>query len=151
PQYFQKTTYYCGPASVQMLLDFLMNRKIEQDTLAKWMETKGPTAGTRPVLIMKFLRKFTGEPFREVEAFSHEIIEKNIEYGFPVIARVETSYLRGWDDDSGGGHFILIKGFTKNFYYVNDAVKGKVFYSRKEIEEATVKHVFGPLLIVRVK
>ena len=100
---------------------------------------------------MKFLRKFTGEPFREVEAFSHEIIEKNIEYGFPVIARVETSYLRGWDDDSGGGHFILIKGFTKNFYYVNDAVKGKVFYSRKEIEEATVKHVFGPLLIVRVK
>ncbi|OPX34526.1 hypothetical protein B1H10_03475, partial [candidate division KSB1 bacterium 4484_188] len=98
-----------------------------------------------------FLRKYTGESFREVEAFSHEIIEKNIEYGFPVIARLETSYLRGWNDDFGGGHFIIIKGFTKNFYFVNDSVKGKVFYSREEIENAVEKHCFGPLLIVRVE
>ncbi len=149
PMYYQETDYYCGPASVKMIIDYLMGEKLSQDFLAKQMGTKGPTAGTPPRRIMEFLRRYTGEPFSEYPGFSHSLIEKNIRYGFPVIARVKTSYLSGWK--GAYGHYIVIKGFAGDFYYVNDPVKGKVFYTKKEIENAVVKHYFGPLLIVRLK
>ncbi len=149
PVRYQKTDYFCGPAVSQMLFLYLKGKKVSQFELAKIMKTKGPTAGTRPVEIEKFLKENVDIGYFQYEGFSHEIIEKNIKHGFPVIARVKTSYLRGWK--GAYGHYILIKGISKDYYYVNDPVKGSVFYSKKEIEKAVVNHYYGPLLIVRFK
>ncbi len=149
PFYYQETDYYCGPASVKMVIEYLTGERLSQKWLAKKMGTKGPTAGTAPRRIVEFLREYTKEPFDEVELFSHRLIEKNIKLGFPVIARVKTSFLSGWKGSYG--HYVVIKGWAGAYYYVNDPVKGMVFYSKEELERAVVRHYYGPLLIVRCR
>ncbi len=149
PLAYQETEYYCGPAVVEMVMQYLKGEHFKQRWLARQLGTKGPTAGTAPRRIAEFLAAQTRGLYREVEEFSHEIVEKNIRCGFPVVARVSTKYLHGWEGVFG--HYVVIKGFNTKYYYVNDPVKGAVFYSRRELETAVRKHYFGPLLIVGIR
>ncbi len=149
PLAYQETEYYCGSAVVEMVVGYLKGEHLKQRWLARQLGTKGPTAGTAPRRIAEFLAAQTRGLYREVEEFSHEIVEKNIRCGFPVVARMSTKYLQGWEGVFG--HYVVIKGFNTKYYYVNDPVKGAVFYSRHELETAVRKHYFGPLLIVGVR
>ena len=94
----QETGYYCGPASVQMVVNYLSDY-VEQDDLASDLGCFGG-GGTNVDKVLPCLNKYLGSGYyEECRTYGGDniagLIPLSINNGNPVICNVETRYICG--------------------------------------------------------
>ena len=112
PLYEQETKYWCGPASVQMIVKYKTGKKVSQSTLASYMNTN--KSGTYVYQIARGLNKYTNSNFytykkiteKRVTIAARESIKKN----YPIVGNVKTKVLNS-AYKFNSGHYIVITGY----------------------------------------
>lgn len=143
--YYQETDYYCGPAVAQMLIKYVTNRLIPQNTLARDMGTT-KEHGTDFSSMIYDINQYRGlidyyviRNTNERDFFSS--LKKTIDDNHPVVILI--NYTGDLDDKypSNGGHYLLGRGYhdfgknDKMVYFIDPyekaPTKGK---SKKPLE-----------------
>ncbi len=112
PLYQQELTYYCGPASVQMVLSYINNRSYSQDYLAGQMNMNGSGAYVYQVANCLNNLMYSGTQYNYYEVYN-TIFANNVVYSLdndrPVVAHVKGSRLPAGGSNSG--HYVVIKSY----------------------------------------
>ena len=108
----QETGYYCGPASVQMVVNYL-SAYVEQDDLASDLGCFGG-GGTNVDKVLPCLNKYLGSGYyEECRTYGGDniagLIPLSINNGNPVICNVETRYLPYYNGHSSR-HYVVVYG-----------------------------------------
>jgi len=113
PYHSQGTPYYCGPASIQMVLDFLSGSIVSQDTLAGELRTD-PVAGVTYTNFMQApLNKRGYQSTQETDSTLDELRQRNFEGDAIVL-------LIWFDTHYAYGHYIVMTGYNETGIFVND-------------------------------
>jgi len=110
PYYGQETSYYCGPASVSMVIEYTSGESLSQDTLVEELET---FTGT--------LSEYMDEPFllRDFSIINHESmslpkLKKRIASGYAPILLI-------WFDETyQEAHYVVAVGYNETGVFIND-------------------------------
>lgn len=140
PLYMQNTKYYCGPASVQMVLAYL-GENVTQDTLAQQMNTQS-SGGTYVYKIRDCLNNYLGSGTYKYVLTSEISFVNGMKYSidknFPVICHIRTGALPIYNGRDSG-HYVVTTGYfsvehnpngiedTKTIYY-NDPHYNTAYY-----------------------
>ncbi|MGC2871698.1 C39 family peptidase [Ihubacter sp. mB4P-1] len=122
--YQQEKTYYCGPATAQMVIYYGGFHLYSQDTLANYMQTNRAD-GTYVYQIRKGINNYWSKGnYREVTTsemkFSSSLVY-SIDKGRPVPCHVMTGRLPSYDGYSVG-HYVLARGYDSSesrVYYID--------------------------------
>lgn len=113
----QSNTYYCGPASVKMTLDYLTGNNYSQSDLATAMGTN-QTDGTLVYKIPLKLNAELGNGTYEYVSTSDVRLADSVMYsinsGKPVICNVKTGALPNYNWVSNTQHYIVTYGYNYN-------------------------------------
>jgi len=114
PYYVQEKSYYCGPASVQMVIEYLSGDIIPQQVLATEMKTD-------PVKRVTFANKmnlsFVGRGYESVRERKNSTIDELREQN----SRGYVSILLIWSDTGlKTGHYVVVAGYNETGIFVND-------------------------------
>ena len=114
PYHTQEKTYYCGPASVQMVIEYLSGDIIPQQVLATEMKTD-------PVKRVTFANRmnlpFTNRGYQSVREHKNSTIDKLREQN----SRGYVSILLIWfDTNLKTGHYVVVAGYNATGIFVND-------------------------------
>ena len=113
PLFHQEQSWYCGPASVQMISTYLYGTTYSQDDIANYMGTTS-SEGTTVDKMKEGVNYWSGTKFYSYEQISRVSIEhavkSSVNQNYPVIANVLTQLL---DDTYGfnSGHYVVITGY----------------------------------------
>lgn len=116
PLYQQINSYYCGPASVQMVVKYCTNSLISQSTLASSMGTSS-SGGTYVYQVTQELNKrvggyqYTGT---WEYSFSNGLIY-SIDKGKPVVCHLMTGSLPNYPTTANSGHYVVATGYYVAF------------------------------------
>ena len=114
PLYQQQEGYYCGPASVQMVLKYLTGTTYSQATLANSMGT-AENGGTYVYRIRNELNSRTSAGNYQYlgtwEASFSDSLIYSIDKNKPVICHVKTGILPNYNYASNTGHYIVSTGY----------------------------------------
>lgn len=117
PFYKQEKDHTCGPAALQMVLDFWGKYKSEASIAREVNADK--EIGTSHGDLIATARKY-GFTVRSVVNASLNELKKSINDGLPVIVNyVEPTY--------NVGHYSVVVGYGKNHIIMNDPSNGKDF------------------------
>ncbi|GAA6238670.1 MAG: hypothetical protein SPLM_07860 [Spiroplasma phoeniceum] len=151
--FYQETNYWCGPASVQMVINYVANKKISQEKLANYLQTV--KTGTYPRNIPAILNKFTNQNnhkyTRKILGLNYGLTEKeqkifyndvnnSLKHNFPVILSMHDKY--PWNNHMIR-HLIVIHGiqvsekFEKYTYLIADPWSGEV-----EVKQSQISSLF---------
>ncbi|MBN2286387.1 MAG: C39 family peptidase [Tissierellales bacterium] len=127
PVYEQEYDYYCGPASVQMVVKYEKGIKYSQDTLASDMNTNS-SDGTYVYKVTDELNsKIGANSFQYIDIFDG-VLENDILYSIdhdcPLIYQANRNDLEGYVTD--GGHFIV--GYGYEWYASGASGYSNAFY-----------------------
>ncbi len=113
PYYDQQTSYYCGPASVMMVLKYTEGIRVSQDQLSTELSTDSKTGVT--------LKGLMDEPFihRELSdvresRLTVDQLKKEITLGYAPILLI------WFDSRHEAGHYVVATGFNETGVFVND-------------------------------
>lgn len=123
--YPQQNSYYCGPASLQMLMDKLgaktsaRGESLSQDNLAKYLETTA-AHGSHTANVAGAINAWLGQELYSLvrkpsSAQFREAVINSLNSGYPLI--VNTNEKRGSDhynghNDGTYGHMIILEGYN---------------------------------------
>lgn len=121
PDYFQETYYYCGPATAQILLEYVTNKKYSQNELANYMNVT-ESSGANISSLTRTINDYIGtNMYKTVHkndiSFSYGL-SYSIDKDYPVIIHVrpDGGRLPGWENfDFEVGHFIVGNGYSIGF------------------------------------
>lgn len=147
--YPQQNSYYCGPASLQMLMDKLgaktsaRGESLSQDNLAKYLETTlahgSHTANIAGAInawlgqeLYSLVRRPSADKFREA-------VINSLNSGYPLI--INTNEKRGSDhynghNDGTYGHIIILEGYDPSTNQVIFKDPGTSIWSKAKAEFA---------------
>lgn len=113
PYHSQDLDYYCGPASVQMVIEYVSGNVIPQDTLAAELKTDPVKESTSTNnMRIPFDRRGYGS-VREEHAALSVLKEQN--------SRGYLSILLIWSDTNHKyGHYVVVIGYNESGIFVND-------------------------------
>lgn len=111
----QPNTYFCGPASMQMVFEFF-HRKTRQRKLARAMHTNSQIGSLRQSMIRAATR--AGFYCYVNNNASLKELKRYIAEGFPVIVRFLAE-----DDDKD--HYSVVCGYTPRSITIHDPYNGK--------------------------
>lgn len=108
----QETSYYCGPASVQMVLSYL-GHTVSQNTLAT--DLGCTTSGTAVSGVAGCLNSYLGSGYYQTNSsYSYDtaygLIKGSIDAGNPAICNVQTSKLSYYGGHASK-HYIVVSGY----------------------------------------
>jgi hypothetical protein len=113
PYHAQETNYFCGPASVQMAIEYLSGNLISQDTLAGEMKTDPVKGVTYTNMIRIPFDKGGYNSVREAHATLDELKEQN--------SRGYVSVILIWfDTNHKYGHYVAVIGYNATGIITND-------------------------------
>lgn len=152
PMYFQKTNYWCGPASVEMIIDFYRGSVYNQETYASYMGTT--TNGTDIGQIQRALNNYQSQYHYDIRYVGNfqAMIDKayySIRHGAPFIANINTNslYNQGLWAYPTNGHYIVVRSIyydrnTERFTgHVNDPWKvGKCTKTYQTLYQSVANH-----------
>jgi len=106
----QETSYYCGPASVSMVIEYASGESLSQDTLVEELETINGT-----------LSEYMDDPFllRDFSIIYHESmslikLRKRIASGYAPILLI-------WFDETyQEAHYVVAVGYNETGVFIND-------------------------------
>lgn len=144
--YYQVTNYFCGPATGQMVIQYVAGKWINQWTLASYMGTS-PSLGTGAYALKNGINAYSGAGYWVAYWFSGDKARTNIQKYRPVPINFQCKYVAYWGY-SWAMHHSPIKGYTSGGFYVHDSWMGpNKWASNTEIWNAVNYH-YG-LYIVR--
>lgn len=118
PVYQQANSYYCGPASVQMVVKYITGVYIQQSTLASSMGTAS-NGGTYVYRVAQELNSRCGSGTYQYvhtsEASFSDSLIYSINKGRPIIAHVMTGGLPNYNYQSNSGHYIVVRAYSVSF------------------------------------
>ena len=118
----QSNYYYCGPASLQMVLKY-KGKSYTQGDLAQKSKTS-KNEGTYVYRMVNTLNDILGNQYVYVnltdQTFSTGLIY-SIDKGYPVICHTYTSSLKHYNG-KGSGHYVVATGYIYGFYGNNNGV-----------------------------
>lgn len=112
----QERNYYCGPASVQIIMNYKRGIKPSQSSLASIMGTT--TSGTNQDKMVSYLNKsenLGGNAYVKVSTRQLALskgVSYSIDKGYPVILNVQPVTLPGYKGYTSGGHYIVATGYS---------------------------------------
>jgi hypothetical protein len=113
PYHAQEKPHYCGPASIQMALEFLSGSLVSQDTLAGEMGTD-PVIGITYVAMMSVpLRSRGYQSTRERGSTVDELRRRNAEGDVIIL-------LIWFDIPHSYEHYVVMTGYNETGLFVND-------------------------------
>lgn len=119
--YKQSNNYYCGPASVKTVLQYLNGNSLTQAQYASNMGTTS-SYGTYVYKIVNELNRVEGSGTYMYSQVSDLDLSEGTKYSidnnYPLIYHALTTKLPGYSGSSGSGHYIV--GYKYN-YYLNDS------------------------------
>ena len=120
--HYQVTNYFCGPATGQMVIQYVTGTQYSQYTLASYMGTS-PDSGTSAQAVASGIRRYSNEPYTTIRGFNRTRVITNINRNRPVPINFNCRYLayRGYQY---GLHHSPIKGYTSGGYYIHDSSSG---------------------------
>ena len=112
PVFRQETKYWCGPASVQMIVKYKTGKKVSQSTLASYMNTN--KSGTYVWQMVRGLNKYTNSNFYSSTTIAqrgiYEATKESLKKNYPIVGNVNTKLLNDkYPFDSG--HYVVITGY----------------------------------------
>lgn len=113
PLYQQINNYYCGPASVQMVLKYLGDT-VSQSTLGSLMNTT-PSSGTYVYQIANGLNSYLGSGqyayiYTSELSFGTKLFT-SIDAGYPIICHTQTRELPHYNGHESG-HYVVAIGYS---------------------------------------
>ena len=124
--YLQETNYWCGPATVKMVVKYVTGRVLSQGSLAREMGTSS-NGGTRISESRAALRKYTRQDY-DYDRFSRKTVKSNIDRNHPVAAAFDCRYIRYAVNRDGrhstARHISPISGYTPNGILIYDSMWG---------------------------
>lgn len=138
PTYKQDNSYYCGPASAQMVLRYVDGRLISQSSLGSAMETN-QSHGTYVYRLRQEINLYRGVSGYYAEASNTNrslftSIQKSVSDKHPVIARVTTKTLNP-AYNFVSGHYVVITGY--NFGVPNGTITPSSQLNRSSLPNVT--------------
>ncbi len=116
----QETNYWCGPATLQMMVRYMKGLYYRQSYLAGWLGTT--RSGTNTNRENAGLERFTGRNFT-FRAYKRSMILDNIRRSAPPVIRFTLRYV-SYDGGSSSNHFSAVRGYTPDGYYIADVFYG---------------------------
>ena len=113
PYHDQQTSYFCGPASVKMVLDYTQNLEISQDTLSYELLTDENEGVTYTELMDE---PFIHRDLTQIKngRLSLNQLKKQMTFGYAPILLI------WFDDNQEKGHYIVAVGYNETGVFVND-------------------------------
>ena len=112
PVFRQETKYWCGPASVQMIVKYQTGKKVSQSTLASYMNTN--KSGTYVYQIARGLNKYTSSNFYGYKTVYqkgiYEATKESVNKNYPIVGNVMTKALNS-AYKFNSGHYVVITGY----------------------------------------
>lgn len=132
--YQQQNSYYCGPANVKQVVQYLNGSSASQDTYANYMGTNS-TNGTYVYAVKNALNNYTSKTYNYVLGSNYTassfstLVKTRVSEKKPIILHANTSSLSLYNGTSLG-HYITVNGHTltaafggntgiDNIYYVD--------------------------------
>ena len=109
----QRDPYFCGQASIQMVLQMIQGKYVSQFRLHNEMNFI-PGAGTRNIYMVGPFMNRDIEIIRNGPFSSQEHLRKSIEKGQYSIINIR------FDTESRSAHYVLVTGFNETGFFVND-------------------------------
>jgi len=109
----QETDYYCGPCSVQMVLEYITGDLTAQRVLAGEMGTTAENQGTNTNMMPTSFRNRGYSARERRRASVIDLKELNAE-GYGTIINIH------FDTDHKNGHYIVVVGYNETGIFVND-------------------------------
>ena len=113
PYYDQQTSFYCGPASVKMVLDYTENLDISQYDLSQELFTDLDQGITYTSLMDE---PFIHRKLTDIKdgRMTLKQLKKQISFGYaPII-------LIWFDDNHEAGHYVVAVGYNETGVFIND-------------------------------
>ncbi|MEW8973714.1 MAG: C39 family peptidase [Tissierellaceae bacterium] len=107
----QRETYYCGPASAYMVIDYIDGDSPSQRNLAKSLGTT--TSGTYVYRMRDELERYNRDyDYYHVDDVNfNRYVRYSIDDDGPVVAHVLVNRLPNSTSGSSSGHYVVIKGY----------------------------------------
>lgn len=132
--YQQENGYYCGPANIKQVVQFLNGSSSSQSTYANYMGTNS-TDGTYVYAMKNALNNYTSQSYSYVLGSNYTsssfstLVKNKISANKPIILHANTSSLTMYNGTSLG-HYLTVNGYTytaafgdstgiDNIYYVD--------------------------------
>lgn len=113
PHYYQVKWYFCGPASVQMVLHYISGVKINQYVLANEMHTSSSSGGT--------YTNYMPKPFRLRGYSAIEIKPMNVDKLKYYLSRNRPVIILIWfDTRKKSQHYVVVIGYDNDGIYIHD-------------------------------
>ncbi len=113
PYYEQRDPYFCGEASVQMVLYAVQGQSVNQFRLADEMGfIEG--AGTRNFNLIKPFEERGVEILRSGPFSSQEYLRRAVDNGQFSIINIR------FDEGSGSAHYVVVVGYNASGFFLND-------------------------------
>ncbi len=119
---YQVTNYFCGPATSQMVVQYLTGRWVSQWTIASYSGTS-PSYGTSAANVKNAINYYGGTSYWTAYWFSRDKAVANIQAYRPVPINIQCRYIGYWGY-SYAMHHSPIKGYTSGGFYIHDSWTG---------------------------
>lgn len=145
PHYVQEEPTWCGPASVQMIIEYVTGDKLRQSDLADELRTDVGKVGTYVDDVASVLASYTGAPY-EVGSVNYGNFYANVKADFdadyPVVYDVDAALLDSYYTDPTP-HFIVGAGYSSSgSLYYSDPGKNSG-YNRSASQSAMIDALEG--------
>ena len=114
---------YCGPASVQMALQYISGQTISQASLATELKTALPTQGGTPLRMMRIPFINRGYDLVGIDRSNLDTLKELNSKGYVLIIAMsfDASSMQPRDtSDTSQGHYVVVVGYDQAGIYVND-------------------------------
>jgi len=111
----QSNSYYCGPASLKMVLDYYGIKKSQKE-VARLTNTTSKTGCSKDALV-DAVQKLDLK-VKVIDSASLLDLKKHIKKNIPVVV--------DWYSDKFEGHYSVVVGFSKSNIYIADSYYGKI-------------------------
>ena len=136
----QSKYYFCGPASLQMVIEY-KGKSYSQGELAQRSKTS-ISEGTYVYRMVETLNSILNNQYVYVnltdQAFSLGLIY-SIDKGYPVICHTLTSSLKHYKG-KGSGHYVVATGYAYGFYGNTDGVSDVYYNDPNNLNQYYGKH-----------
>jgi ABC-type bacteriocin/lantibiotic exporter with double-glycine peptidase domain len=113
PYHTQETDYYCGPTSVQMVLEYITGEVTAQGVLAEEMGTSAAKKGTDTNMMPIPFRNREYASSERRKASLNDLKELNAK-GYATIMNIH------FDTDHKSGHYVVVVGYNETGIFMND-------------------------------
>ena len=120
--YYQVNNYFCGPATSQIIIQYVSGRYYSQYTVNNVVGANS-SVGSSAYQVSSGIRAYSGQTYTTISGFSVSRSQSNIRQNKPVHFNFKTRYLAytGYRDFM---HHSVLKGYTSTGFYIHDTAWG---------------------------